>query len=174
MLTGDLVRLRAFEPSDAELIWRWNNDPEVGRWMFGGYPESAARIAERFEKLPRNSYASTFLGIEPLDAPRLIGSVRLRDAAPETGAAELDLRIGDKDYWGRGYATDTMRVICRYGFDEMRLHRIALTVVADNVSARRVYEKVGFVEEGRQRECFRRDGKWHDMIVMGLLEGELR
>nr|WP_275477366.1 GNAT family protein [Streptomyces roseifaciens] len=104
----------------------------------------------------------------------MIGSVRLRGAAPETGEAELDLRIGDKDYWGRGYATDTMRVICRYGFDEMRLHRIALTVVADNVPARRVYEKVGFVEEGRRRECFRRDGKWHDMIVMGLLEGELR
>ncbi|WP_424888439.1 GNAT family N-acetyltransferase [Streptomyces sp. XH2] len=174
MLTGDLVRLRPLEPADAETMWRWNNDPEIGRWMFGGYPESLAQITERFAALPRNSYAGTFLGVEPLGEERLIGSVRLRDAAPETGAAELDLRIGDKDCWGRGYATDTVRVICRFGFDELRLHRIALTVVADNEPARRVYEKAGFVEEGRQRECFRRDGKWHDMILMGLLEGELR
>jgi RimJ/RimL family protein N-acetyltransferase len=46
-------------------------------------------------------------------------------------------------------------------------------VVAENVAARRVYAKVGFVEEGRSREAFRRDGKWHDMILMGLLEHEL-
>ncbi|WP_219511680.1 GNAT family N-acetyltransferase [Nonomuraea ceibae] len=60
MLTGDLVRLRPLEPSDAELMWRWNHDPEVGRWMFGSYPESLAQITERFEELPRNSYASAF------------------------------------------------------------------------------------------------------------------
>jgi RimJ/RimL family protein N-acetyltransferase len=46
-------------------------------------------------------------------------------------------------------------------------------VVADNAAARHVYRKVGFVEEGRQRESFRRAGKWHDMILMSLLEGEL-
>ncbi|MEV4218100.1 GNAT family N-acetyltransferase [Nonomuraea sp. NPDC049725] len=62
-----------------------------------------------------------------------MGSVRLR-------AAELDLRIGDKEYWDRGYATDTARVICRYGFAEMRLHRIRLTVVAENTAAIRVYD----------------------------------
>ena len=56
----------------------------------------------------------------------------------------------------------------------MRLHRISLTVVAENTGARKVYEKVGFVEEGRIREAFRRDGKWYDRIIMGLLEGDLR
>ncbi|MEU6788070.1 GNAT family N-acetyltransferase [Nonomuraea angiospora] len=173
MLTGDLIRLRPLEPSDAELMWRWNHDPEVGRWMFSSYPESLAQITRRFEDLPRNSYTSAFFGIELLNKRQLIGSVRLRDAEPETGAAELDLRIGDKEYWGRGYATDTVKVICRYGFAEMRLHRIRLSVVAENAAAIRVYEKVGFVVEGREREAFRRDGTWHDMVLMGLLEGEL-
>jgi len=71
-----------------------------------------------------------------------------------------------------------MRVVCRYGFDMMRLHGISLWVAAENTGARHVYQKhvyqkVGFVEEGRMREAFRRDGKWHDVILMSLLEGEL-
>ncbi|MQA09976.1 MAG: GNAT family N-acetyltransferase [Pseudonocardiaceae bacterium] len=174
MLTGKLVRLRPLEPSDAEAVWRWSSDPEVGRWMVNGYPESFAQVTKRFEERPPNSYQRVSLGIEPLTEQRLIGAVRLRDAEPESGRAELDIEIGERDHWGHGYGTDAMRVICRYGIETMRLHLIALWVVADHVAARRVYQKVGFVEDGRHRESFRRDGKWHDMILMSLLEGELR
>ena len=66
-----------------------------------------------------------------------------------------------------------MRTACRYGFDHMRLHKVALTVVAEHEAARHVYRSVGFVEEGRLRDEFRRDGTWLDKITMGLLEGEL-
>jgi RimJ/RimL family protein N-acetyltransferase len=55
----------------------------------------------------------------------------------------------------------------------MRLHKITLTVVTENEPAWRAYRKVGFVQEGRLREVFRRDGRWYDEFVMGLLEGEL-
>lgn len=75
---------------------------------------------------------------------------------------------------GHGHATDAMRAACRYGFERMRLHLITLTVAVDNFAARRVYEKVGFVDEGRMRDAFRRDCRWHDMVTVGLLEGELR
>lgn len=168
------MRLRALEPSDAEALWRWTNDPEVVRWMDNGYPESLAQLTARCQQRPRNTYDNVLLGIAPLAEERLIGIVRLGDAEPETGRAELDLYIGERDCWGRGYATDATQVICRYGFDKMRLHLVALWVVAENVAARRVYEKVGFVEEGRHRESFRRAGQWHDLILMSLLEGDLR
>lgn len=56
----------------------------------------------------------------------------------------------------------------------MRLHKITLTVVIENHAAHHVYQKVGFVDEGRLRQVFRRDGQWYDMFTMGLLEGELR
>ncbi|GII52134.1 N-acetyltransferase [Planotetraspora thailandica] len=173
MLTGDRVRLRAIEPSDAEFLWRWHNDPEVMRWMDDPYPPSLARIAKDIGERDAGTYDNLVLMIETL-AERTIGVVALRGAQPETGAAELDIYLGERDTWGQGYATDAMRVICRYGFEKMRLHRISLTAVAENAAARHVYQKVGFVEEGRLREAFRRDGKWHDMILMGLLEGELR
>ncbi|WP_151476974.1 GNAT family N-acetyltransferase [Streptomyces albicerus] len=174
MVLGDLVMLRAMEPSDAEALWRWNHDPEVMRWMSDGYAQSLAHVKKRMEERPRNTYGEVLVGIEVLEDNTLIGLVQLRDAEPETGCAELDIYLGEKEYWGRGYATDAMRTICRYGFQKMRLHKITLTVVTENHPAHRVYQKVGFVEEGRLRQVFRRDGQWYDMFTMGLLEGELR
>jgi len=173
-MMGELVRLRAMEPSDAEALWRWNHDPLVMRWMQDGYPQSLARVSRWLsEERGRNEYGDLLLGVEVQADDRLIGLVRLREAEPELGIAELDVYLGEKDSWGKGYATDTVRTICRYGFDKMRLHKISLTVVTENEAARRAYRKVGFVQEGRLREVFRRDGRWYDQYTMGLLAGEL-
>ncbi|MFI6759766.1 GNAT family N-acetyltransferase [Micromonospora sp. NPDC050417] len=172
---GQLVKLRAMEPSDAESLWRWNHDPEVMRWMDDGYAQSLARVRRWLEdERPRNEYGDVLFGVEVLSDAKLIGLGRLRDTEPETGVADLDIYLGEKEYWGQGYATDTMRTVCRYGFEKMRLHKITLRVVAENHAAHHVYQKVGFVDEGRLRQVFRRDGRWYDKFTMGLLEGELR
>ncbi|MEU0391792.1 GNAT family protein [Streptomyces sp. NPDC006208] len=174
MALGDLVKLRAMGPSDAEALWRWNHDPDVMRWMDDTYPQSLAQVEKWMTERARNTYADVLFGIEVLGDGKLIGLVALHGAEPEKGCAELDIYLGEKDSWGGGYATDAMRTACRYGFDDMRLHKITLTVVTENHAAHRVYEKVGFVDEGRLRQVFRREGQWYDMFTMGLLEGELR
>ncbi|MFG2078131.1 GNAT family N-acetyltransferase [Nonomuraea maritima] len=174
MLTGDLVRLRPLEPSDAEAHYRWNHDPDVVQWLAHSYPVSREVFVAEYADRAKNSYERTVLGVETLAGNRLIGLVVLSGAEPETGGAELDIYIGEKDCWGKGYGTEATRLICRYGFDAMRLHRIELWVADENAAAIRVYRKVGFVEEGRARDTLRRHGRWHDMILMSLLEGELK
>nr|WP_206314195.1 GNAT family protein [Streptomyces coryli] len=164
--------MRALEPDDAEALHRWNHDPEVMRWMFDGYAEPLAATRKSLED--KNRYGQLVYGVVAQKDDTLIGVVQLRDAEPETGCANLDIYIGEKSYWGGGYATDAMRTICRYGFDKMRLHKISLTVVTENHAARRVYEKVGFIEEGRLRKVLRRDGEWYDEYWMGLFPDELR
>ncbi|WP_158879395.1 GNAT family N-acetyltransferase [Amycolatopsis anabasis] len=173
MVTGELVKLRALEPEDADAFWRWHNDPEVVRWLSADYPESLAQTRKRFADREPNSHAKVTFGIETLAEGKLIGTCTLRDATPETARAEVDLYLGEKDHWGGGYGTDAMRTLCRYGFEVMRLHSIALWVVAENAAAIRVYEKLGFQVDGRHRDSFRGEGRWHDMLLMSLLEGEL-
>ncbi|TDE30854.1 N-acetyltransferase [Nonomuraea mesophila] len=175
MLTGNRVRLRALEPADSEALWRWYHDPETGRWMSSGPPISLAQNMEKGANRPRNTFEQMTLGIETLDGGRLIGYVVLGDTDLIQGDATLDsIAIADPDYRGGGYATDALRVICRYAFEEMGLHRVTLWVVADNTAAVRAYTRVGFVEEGRRREAFRTKGKRHDFLMMGLLESELK
>ncbi|WP_343240437.1 GNAT family protein [Streptomyces sp. SID14515] len=143
-------------------------------WMEDTYAQPVERVRTWLTERPRNTYGDLLLGVETLADNTLIGLVTLHDAEPETGIAQLDVYLGEKAYWGRGYATDAVRTICRHGFEDMRLHKITLTVVTENRSARKVYEKVGFVEEGRLRQVFRRDGRWYDKFTMGLLADELR
>ncbi|MBL7261000.1 GNAT family N-acetyltransferase [Paractinoplanes lichenicola] len=170
---GELVRLRAMGVDDAEALWRWNHDADVMRWMDEGYAETVAEVAKWLEERPPNAYGDVLFGVEAEGT--LIGLVRLHGAEPEAGIADMDIYLGEKDFWGKGYGTDAVRAVCRYGFHKMRLRKITLTVAAENEGARHIYGKVGFVEEGRLRGTFRSaDGQWADKFTMGLFESELR
>jgi len=65
-----------------------------------------------------------------------------------------------------------MRILLRYAFEELNLHRLSLSVFEYNSRAIRSYEKAGFVIEGRARQFLNRDGLRYDMIFMGILRDE--
>jgi RimJ/RimL family protein N-acetyltransferase len=75
---------------------------------------------------------------------------------------------------GKGAGTEAARRVLSFAFSELRLHRVSLRVLAINERAIRSYKKCGFQIEGRERETAFLDGKWHDDLIMGLLEHELR
>lgn len=173
-LHGRLVRLRALEPEDEPLLYEWFNDPEVTSTGGGhGYPISHAREREWIEEANRPGYEYSHFGIVALDDEKLVGTVSLRQTSPENRSANLGLSIGDKARWNKGYATDAMRVACRFGFEQMNLHRIELSTYAEHAAAIRVYEKVGFKIEVRTRDSGFFGGVYRDGLIMGLLEGEL-
>jgi len=173
-LEGKLVRLRSSEPEDEPLLFEWFNDPEVTEFLLARYPFSHQQEKEFIERTSVVGYANASFAVETLAERRLIGGCTLRANRPEDRRAELGIALGDKACWDGGYGTDTMLTLCRFGFEEMNLHRIELWVYAENARARHVYEKVGFKEEGNRREAIYQGGRYRDEILMGLIEGELR
>jgi len=98
-----------------------------------------------------------FLGeavLNELDAPNASVNYRVWLAGPEAT--------------GRGHGTEVTRLVISYALNDVG-HRVALGVYAFNPRARRVYEKCGFQVEGRRRDTLRRDGSWHDEIMMSVL-----
>jgi RimJ/RimL family protein N-acetyltransferase len=170
---GRLVRLRAREPEDEPALFEWFNDPEVTDNLTTRYPMSHRQEREFIDRVGASGYHEASFAIETLDG-KLIGGCDLTPHRPENRSASLGIGIGEKSYWNGGYGTDAMRVLCRFGFEMMNLHRIELEVFARNERAIHVYEKVGFQVEGRRREAFFKYGAYRDIVVMGLLEGELR
>ena len=126
MYAGSLVKLRAQEPGDAELYHRWIHDPEVIEHITFRYPMSQPAEREWVESNGKPGYARAVFAVEALDTGQLIGAVELSVDQPEVRRAVLGITLGDKSYWGRGYGTDTVRTMCRFGFDEMNVHRIYL------------------------------------------------
>ena len=174
MYSGALVRFRAPEPRDAEPLHRWFDDPVAVEGLAVRYPVSAQ--AER-DWVARNgvvSYANVHFAVETHDG-ELLGMCGLHHTElPENRGAELGMALLNPAARNRGYGTDATRTLCRFGFDEMNLHRIELLVFAHNAPARRVYEKVGFRVECVARQAHWGDGRWYDDVHMALLEGELR
>ena len=171
-LEGKLIRLRAREPEDEPLAYHYFNDPEVTEYLTIRYPVSHRQ--ERGILDEPVTYQAAHFAIETLEDRRYLGGCSLLVHRPECRRAELGIVLGDKSYWDGGYGTDTMRTLCRFGFDEMNLHRIELQVFEENARARHLYEKLGFRVEGVRRDAWYQTGHYQDVILMGLLEGELR
>lgn len=110
--------------------------------------------------------------IRTLDADKLIGFIALDGINWTDRDSYVAIGIGEPDFWGRGCGTDAMRLMLRYAFTELNLHRISLNVYAYNQRAVRSYEKCGFQHEGCIREFVLRDGHRSDMLHMGILRTE--
>jgi RimJ/RimL family protein N-acetyltransferase len=75
---------------------------------------------------------------------------------------------------GKGYGSEAIKWVLEWGFLAAGLHRVSIACFSFNEGARRLYERLGFVVEGRAREVVWKNGGWHDSIMMGMLEGEWR
>ena len=170
MILGERVRLRALEPSDAEVVSIWYRDHEFSVLDGNIYGDSLESLRAFLKSVGSPSYADATFGIENEEAV-LIGMVRLKRGRPEDRRADFGIAI-ERAYWNRGYGTDATRTILRFAFEEMNLHRISLTVLDYNTRAQRCYEKCGFRVEGRHRQARFRDGRWCDEILMGVLQDE--
>jgi RimJ/RimL family protein N-acetyltransferase len=173
ILAGELVRLRGVRDDDLPVLAEWEMDPgrmaTLSNWVA---PPSEAAAKERIARWSGNEKDDLGFAIETLeDPPVLIGNMGLWGARPKEQRATLRIALGH-EHIGRGYGTDAMRVIVGYGFREMGLHRIQLSVAPFNPAGIRAYEKAGFVEEGRHRESVLHDGHWYDEVLMSILDHE--
>ena len=172
-IVGDEIYLRPLDMDDLDSFVMWLNDEEVRQYLSIEIPLNRIREKEFIENLYKRG-EDIVLGIVTKKNDQLIGNTALGEVSSTSRCAALGIFIGDKDCWSQGYGTEALRLMLGYGFDQLNLHRIYLTVLEFNARAIHAYEKVGFKREGTFREHFYRNGKYHDVYYMGILEHEWR
>ncbi len=177
LFQGELVRFIAPDPQlAAGLHTRWMRDSEFVRLLDADPARlfSVDKNKEWYEKnlVEEQKNDELFLLIRTLEEDRTIGLIGLDGIRWTHGDAWVGIGLGEREYWGKGYGTDAMRILLRYAFEELNLHRLSLSVFEYNPRAIRSYEKVGFVIEGSARQFLNRDGQRYDMIFMGILREE--
>ena len=165
---GERVRL---VPPDRllhlESALRWMNDPEITAMIefnlgIGRRGEEA--FFDRIEAQDDSNF--TWAILDEID--RHVGFIGLHAINWRNRSGVGGILIGERSAWGRGYATDAVRVRTSFAFDQLGLHRI--NGFTFNPAMKRVYEKCGYRHEGMARQMFYRDGKWHDVDLYGILE----
>ncbi len=169
---GALVRLRAREPEDEQEVFRWMSDPDVVLWNLVRYPRSRAAVRDRIAAGADIGYAHARFAVETIAEKTLIGDMAIHVEEPESRCGWLAITLGNPEFRNKGYGTDAVRTLCRFGFQMMNLQRLELEVLAENERAVRAYEKVGFLHEGRRRRAVYTHGRYLDLIVMGMLAEE--
>lgn len=108
-----------------------------------------------------------------LDGKEVIGCCGLHDVDFKHKIAEIGYWLGDK-YWGQGITTEATRLVLRFSFRKLKLHRIYADVFPDNIGSRKILKKLGFQEEGMERKAYWRFNRWNDCINFGLLVEEFK
>ena len=162
LLRGRLVRLRAIESDEFETWRAWISRADV----MDGMDRAVRPSADEHRRFVEDAVASgraVFLGIETLDAPRLIGVVWLWDVSERHRRAEMRILVGDPDTRGRGYGTDAIEALAAYAFEQRALRKLYAYVHPHNGASRRAFERAGFtVEATLEREALR-DGRETDV-----------
>jgi RimJ/RimL family protein N-acetyltransferase len=171
MLEGTNVRLRAYEMSDLDRVYKWVNDLEVTQFLSITYPLSRRDEESWLRERKANNIANAAFAIETMDGVH-IGNISLQEIRAEDSVATLGIMIGEKDYWSSGFGTDAIVTLLRFAFEEMGLHRVSLHVNDFNARGIACYRKCGFQEEARLRDNAYIHGRYWDVLAMGILRDE--
>jgi [ribosomal protein S5]-alanine N-acetyltransferase len=163
--------LRDFQSDDWPAVLAYKKDPRYLRYY--AWSGRTAADVQRFVQMfvdqqheqPRTRYQ---LALCRRESGELIGNCGIRRTAAWSHDAEIGYELSP-DHWGHGYATEAVRAILRFGFEELGLHRITAWTVADNAASARVLAKVGFALEGRLRDRESFKGRYWDVLVFGML-----
>jgi len=163
VIRGKHVILRRVEPSDHPDIQRWQNDPEVFRWMDYHRPFSLEDIHAGEARAIKEGIPF-IIEVEG----RGIGRIGLNNFRRRDGLASMYIFIGERESWGKGYGFDALMALLAYAFDTLNLRQVELWGLGDNERAIRMYKKIGFVEEARLPERSFHEGEYVDHVVMTI------
>ena len=173
LLRGTRVRLTALTKEDLPTLARWTENPEYLHLADSApaAPRSPGQVGREIAEVQRDPKTYMF-AIRPLEGNALLGTVDLSDIEWNNRVSWLGIGVGEPAFWDKGYGGEAMRLVLDFGFSELNLYRIQLTVFATNPRAIALYERLGFQREGNFREFLERDGQRHDMLLYGLLRHE--
>ena len=175
LFEGELIRLAPFDPEkDAEVESRWTHDAEYLRLLEDApaRPLSPGQVKKKHEGQDKDEQRSFHFSVRRRADDRLVGFVRLQWIEWSHGASTLRLGIGAPEDRGKGYGREALRLILRYAFEELNLHRVGTYTFEYNPRAAEFLQKAGFQIEVRRRQAVNRDGRRWDTLILGLLRPE--
>ncbi len=164
-INGEMIYLRELNETDASQKYcSWLNDPIVNKYL--ETRESTVEEVKEYIKNKRDNKNCLFLGIFSSENNIHIGNIKLEPIDFINRKAMLGMIIGDRDYWGKGIATEATKLVVKHAFEKMGLEEVNLGVIPENKAAVRVYEKVGFLKDKLNKNAMKHGDVHYDQQMM--------
>jgi RimJ/RimL family protein N-acetyltransferase len=173
-LRGTRIMLREYRRDDLPWMRQWVNDPNIVSHLSDIflYPHPLESTEGYLDSILDGSSDSRGFVIADITDEAYIGQVNLDSIDWKNRVGRVGIVIGSTEYFGLGYGTEAMRLLIQFAFLEMNLNRLELDVYDFNERAIRSYLSCGFRQEGRLRERQYKNGRYVDVIQMGLLRSD--
>lgn len=168
------LRLRPLERSDTSAIQKAAGAREIADTMISLPHPYPANEAERYvarQKAEREAERSVTFTIKHKTEGVFCGLVEVRDIDREHSLGELSFWLA-LEVWGRGYMSEVIQAVVRYGFEGLGLNRLYAYHMMRNPASGRVLEKSGFKQEGLLRQRVQKWGKFENVALWAILRQE--
>jgi diamine N-acetyltransferase len=168
-----MITLREIAREDIPTINRWRQDAAVADGV--GAPRRFIGLdadLKWYEDYLARRATEVRCAVSLAASGQLVGMVSLTRIDYLHRNAEFNAMVGERDARNHGVGTAATRAMVRHGLFDLNLHRIYVSILRDNVGSIRMCEKAGFREEGTIREGAYKNGRYHDLVLMGVLKSE--
>jgi ribosomal-protein-alanine N-acetyltransferase len=168
---SEKIYLRTLQPADAkEIYFEWLLDPEINSYLEVRFalPESPAALIPAIEDAILSSN-TLLLAICLVEDGHHIGNIKLGPINFNHRAADIGFLIGDRKYWGFGYAVKAISLVVEYAFTNLELAKVTAGCYERNINSQRALLKAGFTEEGRRNSQYSTTDGRQDGVLYGYV-----
>lgn len=170
-IVGKKVILRAIEEDDLELLRDMVNDSEIENLVVGWSIPVSKQAQKNWFDRSKNDHNNIRVIIEDKENGS-VGMANIVNIDWKNRVAFHGIKISSKASRGKGIGTDAVMAIMRYAFDELQLNRLDGAIIDYNIPSKKLYSKCGWKDEGVKRKYIYKNGKYHDLIILGILKEE--
>lgn len=145
----------------------WMNDPLVYRFLESGGDYTIEKLRDFLVDVD-SKQEMLFWAIYLKRGNKHIGNIKIDPVNWRHGLGEYGILMGDRSEWGKGYAKEASHLVLEFCFQQLKLRKITLGVVAANESAVRLYNSLGFELEGTYKKHGLYDNVYHDLLRMAI------
>ncbi len=173
-IEGEKINLTAANLEHANLYTKWKNDPKNRKYSINPIPQSVEEMKKSLEPKKQEVKEDIFFEIWHKKDNIPIGFIDFIRIGWYNRSALIFLMIGELKYWGQGIASEGVKLLVNYGFNELNLHKISAEILAPDKASIRVFEKNSFNFEIRlEKEVFY-DGKFVDKLSYVIFKKDWR
>jgi ribosomal-protein-alanine N-acetyltransferase len=163
--------IRPLNKKDIDFLFDHYNKEEISRFTLISLNsvDDAKALLDKYTL--KNEAIQFKVGIELRSTELLIGTVCFVNWSKNDRCAEIGYDLS-KEYWGKGFMAEALKVFMNYGFEDMNLNRIEATTNPKNERSKKLLNRLGFVQEGILRQKYRFRERFSDEIIFSMLRSE--